>query len=75
MQIEMTCLHYLYQSLYHPLQLNSVKAGFQLELDLPGVEVEALTLVSLPLLIIYDMEKLAKKNFRIQNIFLIEKIV
>jgi molybdenum cofactor biosynthesis enzyme len=58
----MTCLHYLYKSLYHPLQLNSVKVGFQLEPDLPGLEVEDLTAVSMPLLTIYDMAKTAKKT-------------
>jgi molybdenum cofactor biosynthesis enzyme len=58
----MTCLQYLYQFLYHPLQLDSIKIDLQLEPDLPGLEVEDLTAVSMPLLTIYDMAKTAKKT-------------
>ena len=73
--------------LCHPLQLNSIKIDFQLEPDLPGVaivaevktsgktgvEMEALTAVSVAALTIYDMTKSAEKTLRIQNISLIEK--
>jgi cyclic pyranopterin phosphate synthase len=73
--------------LCHPLQLNSIKIDFQLDPDLPGVvivaevktsgktgvEMEALTAVSVAALTIYDMAKSAEKTLRIQNISLIEK--
>lgn len=73
--------------LCHPLQLNSIKIDFQMNPDLPGVviqaevktsgktgvEMEALTAVSVAALTIYDMAKSAEKTLRIQNISLIEK--
>jgi len=73
--------------LCHPLQLNSIKIDFQLDPDLPGVviqaevktsgktgvEMEALTAVSVAALTIYDMAKSAEKTLRIQNISLLEK--
>lgn len=73
--------------LCHPLPLTH--AGVELELDetLPGVritatastlgktgvEMEALTAVSVAALTIYDMAKAAEKTIRIQNIRLVEK--
>jgi cyclic pyranopterin phosphate synthase len=73
--------------LCHPLQLDSIKIDFQLDSDLSGVvivaeaktsgktgvEMEALTAVSVAALTIYDMAKSAEKTLRIQNISLVEK--
>lgn len=73
--------------LCHPLQLNLVKIDFELDHDLPGVvitaevktsaktgvEMEALTAVSVAALTIYDMAKSVEKTIRITNIALIEK--
>jgi cyclic pyranopterin phosphate synthase len=73
--------------LCHPLPLNVVKIEFSLDHDLPGVEItataktvgktgvemEALTAVSVAALTIYDMAKSAEKTMRIQNVRLIEK--
>lgn len=73
--------------LCHLLQLSSVKIDFELDDDLPGVvitaevktsaktgvEMEALTAVSVAALTIYDMAKSAEKTLRIGNIRLIEK--
>lgn len=73
--------------LCHPLPLTSVEVQFVMNDDLPGVivtataktvgktgvEMEALTAVSVAALTIYDMAKAAEKTMRIQNIRLIEK--
>ncbi len=73
--------------LCHPLQLNSIKIDFKLDDNLPGVviqaevktsgktgvEMEALTAVSVAALTIYDMAKSVEKTMRIQNIYLVEK--
>jgi cyclic pyranopterin monophosphate synthase len=73
--------------LCHPLQLSKVDVECVLVDDLPGVkitalvkttgrtgvEMEALTAVSLAALTIYDMTKAAEKTMRIQNIRLVEK--
>jgi cyclic pyranopterin monophosphate synthase len=73
--------------LCHPLQLSKVDVECTLDDDLPGVkitaivkttgktgvEMEALTAVSLAALTIYDMSKAAEKTMRIQNIRLVEK--
>ena len=73
--------------LCHPLQLSKVDVDCVPDMFLPGVritatvkttgrtgvEMEALTAVSLAALTIYDMAKAAEKTMRIQNIRLIEK--
>jgi cyclic pyranopterin phosphate synthase len=73
--------------LCHPLQLDSIQVDLRLEPDLPGVEIraevrssgktgvemEALTAVSVAALTIYDMTKSAEKSLKIQNIQLLEK--
>jgi cyclic pyranopterin phosphate synthase len=73
--------------LCHPLQLTKVDLDFTLDERLPGVlitataktvgktgvEMEALTAVSVAALTIYDMAKAAEKTMRIQNIRLAEK--
>jgi cyclic pyranopterin phosphate synthase len=73
--------------LCHPLPLTHVALDFELDPDLPGVaitatartvgktgvEMEALTAVSVAALTIYDMAKAAEKTMRIQNIRLVEK--
>jgi cyclic pyranopterin phosphate synthase len=73
--------------LCHPLQLSKVDVECALDDELPGVkitalvktagktgvEMEALTAVSLAALTIYDMAKAAEKTMRIQNIRLVEK--
>lgn len=73
--------------LCHPLRLTKVDIEFALEDTLPGVvitalaeahaetgvEMEALTAVSIAALTIYDMAKSAEKTMRIQNIHLVEK--
>jgi cyclic pyranopterin phosphate synthase len=73
--------------LCHPLPLNQVKVDFELDRELPGVritasaktvgktgvEMEALTAVTVAALTIYDMAKGAEKTMRIQNIRLVEK--
>lgn len=73
--------------LCHPLPLNQVVIDFNLDKDLPGVEItatartygktgvemEALTAVATAALTIYDMVKSAEKTMRIQNIRLVEK--
>ncbi len=73
--------------LCHPLPLTSIAVDLVLEDDLPGVvitatakttgrtgvEMEALTAVSVAALTIYDMAKAAEKTMRIQNIRLVEK--
>lgn len=73
--------------LCHPLPLNQVAIDFQFDQDLPGIEItatvktfgktgvemEALTAVSVAALTVYDMAKSAEKTMRIQNIRLVEK--
>jgi cyclic pyranopterin phosphate synthase len=73
--------------LCHPLPLSKVDVDLELDDSLPGVvitatakvtgktgvEMEALTAVSVAALTIYDMAKAAEKTMRIQNIRLIEK--
>jgi len=73
--------------LCHPLPLTQVAVDLELEASLPGVritatartvgktgvEMEALTAVSIAALTIYDMAKAVEKTMRIQNIRLVEK--
>ncbi len=73
--------------LCHPLPLSKVDVELELDDTLPGVvitatakvtgktgvEMEALTAVSVAALTIYDMAKAAEKTMRIQNIRLVEK--
>jgi cyclic pyranopterin phosphate synthase len=73
--------------LCHPLSLNQVLVEIMLDEDLPGVritatartvgktgvEMEALTAVSVAALTVYDMAKAVEKTMRIQNIYLAEK--
>jgi cyclic pyranopterin phosphate synthase len=71
----------------HPLPLTHLAVDFELDDSLPGVritatartrgktgvEMEALTAVSVAALTIYDMAKAAEKTMRIENIRLVEK--
>jgi cyclic pyranopterin phosphate synthase len=73
--------------LCHPLPLNQIQVDITFETDLPGVvitatartvgktgvEMEALTAVSIAALTVYDMAKAVEKTMRIQNIRLVEK--
>ena len=73
--------------LCHPLPLSKIDVDLTLDDSLPGViitatvktsgktgvEMEALTAVSVAALTVYDMSKAAEKTMRIQNIRLIEK--
>ncbi|MBU2611162.1 MAG: cyclic pyranopterin monophosphate synthase MoaC [Chloroflexi bacterium] len=73
--------------LCHPLPLTHVEVDLVLDEALPGVvitasaktvgrtgvEMEALTAVSVAALTVYDMAKAAEKTMRIQNIRLVEK--
>ncbi len=73
--------------LCHPLPLTKVDVDLALDESLPGVvitatakvtgktgvEMEALTAVSVAALTVYDMAKAAEKTMRIQNIRLVEK--
>ncbi|GAB4538329.1 MAG: cyclic pyranopterin monophosphate synthase MoaC [Anaerolineales bacterium] len=73
--------------LCHPLFLSKVDVDLALNEFLPGVEItatvkcsgktgvemEALTAVSVAALTVYDMAKAAEKTMRIQNIRLVEK--
>jgi len=73
--------------LCHPLPLTKVDVDLALDESIPGVtitataktigktgvEMEALTAVSVAALTIYDMVKAAEKTMRIQNIRLVEK--
>jgi cyclic pyranopterin phosphate synthase len=73
--------------LCHPLPLTQVTVDLKLDPELPGVrieatartvgktgvEMEALTAVSVAALTVYDMAKAAEKTMRIQNIRLAEK--
>ena len=73
--------------LCHPLPLTQVTVDLDLDDQLPGVritvrartvaktgvEMEALTAVSVAALTVYDMAKAVEKTMRIQNIRLVEK--
>lgn len=73
--------------LCHPLPLSKVDVDLALDESLPGVvitatvkvtgrtgvEMEALTAVSVAALTVYDMAKAAEKTMKIQNIRLMEK--
>ena len=73
--------------LCHPLSITHIDVALTLNDTLPGVEItatvrttgktgvemEALTAVSVAALTVYDMAKAAEKTMRIQNIRLIEK--
>lgn len=73
--------------LCHPLPLSKIDVDLALDESLPGViitatvktvgktgvEMEALTAVSVAALTVYDMAKAAEKTMRIQNIRLVEK--
>ena len=73
--------------LCHPLPIHQVRLSLEPDADLPGVkitavvkttgktgvEMEALTAVSVAALTVYDMAKSAEKTMRIQNIRLAEK--
>jgi cyclic pyranopterin phosphate synthase len=73
--------------LCHPLPLTKIEVDLSLDDSLPGVvitatvnsigktgvEMEALTGVSVAALTVYDMAKAAEKSMRIQNIRLVEK--
>ena len=73
--------------LCHPLPLTKVDVDLALDDSLPGVvitataktvgktgvEMEALTAVSVAALTVYDMAKAVEKTMRIQNIRLVEK--
>jgi cyclic pyranopterin phosphate synthase len=73
--------------LCHPLPLSHIDVSLALDEGLPGVvisatvrttgrtgvEMEALTAVSVAALTVYDMAKSAEKTMRIQNIRLVEK--
>jgi cyclic pyranopterin phosphate synthase len=73
--------------LCHPLPLTQIQVDISLNFDLPGVqitamvrtvgktgvEMEALTAVSIAALTIYDMAKAVEKTMCIQNIRLVEK--
>jgi cyclic pyranopterin monophosphate synthase len=73
--------------LCHPLPLTKVDVDLTLDESIPGVvitataktigktgvEMEALTAVSVAALTVYDMAKAAEKTMRIQNIRLVEK--
>ena len=73
--------------LCHPLPLNQVQVDLTFDDTLPGVritatvsttgktgvEMEALTAVSVAALTVYDMAKAVEKTMHIQNIHLVEK--
>ncbi len=73
--------------LCHPIALNKVDVDLAFDDSLPGltitatakttgktgVEMEALTAVSIAALTVYDMAKAAEKTMKIQNIRLVEK--
>jgi cyclic pyranopterin phosphate synthase len=73
--------------LCHPLSLTQVDVRLELDPNLPGiqisatvrtvgktgVEMEALTAVSVAALTVYDMAKAVEKTMQIQNIRLVEK--
>jgi len=73
--------------LCHPLPINQVLVSIEPDFDIPGiritstvrtsartgVEMEALTAVSVAALTIYDMAKAVEKTMHIENIRLVEK--
>ena len=73
--------------LCHPLQLTNIQVGLVLDKDLPGVqitakvqtigktgvEMEALTAVTISALAVYDMAKAVERTMVIRNIRLVEK--
>ncbi|MCC7118044.1 MAG: cyclic pyranopterin monophosphate synthase MoaC [Anaerolineales bacterium] len=73
--------------LCHPLALSKIDIALELNEALPGVtitatvkttgqtgvEMEALTAISIAALTVYDMAKAAEKTMKIQNIRLVEK--
>jgi cyclic pyranopterin phosphate synthase len=73
--------------LCHPLPITHIEVSLALDRDLPGViitaavkttdrtgvEMEALTAVSVAALTVYDMAKAVEKTMKIQNIRLVEK--
>jgi cyclic pyranopterin phosphate synthase len=73
--------------LCHPIPLTQVEVDLSIDASLPGVaitataktigktgvEMEALTAVSVAALTVYDMAKAAEKTMHIQNIRLVEK--
>ena len=73
--------------LCHPIPIHQIEVDLELDNDLPGVsilatvfttgktgvEMEALTAVSVAALTVYDMIKAVEKTGRIQNIRLVEK--
>ncbi|MDD5467110.1 MAG: cyclic pyranopterin monophosphate synthase MoaC [Anaerolineales bacterium] len=73
--------------LCHPIMLDNVQVDLIVDEGLPGVtitatasasgktgvEMEALTAVSVAALTVYDMAKAAEKTMRIQNVRLVEK--
>jgi len=73
--------------LCHPLPLSHIEVRLSLDAELPGVritasvrtigktgvEMEALTAVSVAALTVYDMAKAVEKTMHIQNIRLVEK--
>jgi cyclic pyranopterin phosphate synthase len=73
--------------LCHPLPLNHIQIDIEIDKDLPGVritakvkttgktgvEMEALTAVSISALTVYDMAKAVEKTMVIRNIHLVEK--
>jgi cyclic pyranopterin phosphate synthase len=73
--------------LCHPLPITHIDVELSLDVTLPGVqitatvkttgktgvEMEALTAVSVAALTVYDMAKAAEKTMKIQNIHLVEK--
>jgi cyclic pyranopterin phosphate synthase len=73
--------------LCHPLALSHIEVDLELDDSIPGVvitarvkttaqtgvEMEALTAVSVAALTVYDMAKAAEKTMQIQNIRLVEK--
>ena len=73
--------------LCHPLSLSSVEVRLEVDASLPGVrveartgvtgrtgvEMEALTAVSVALLTLYDMLKAADRNMRLEGVRLLEK--
>ena len=74
--------------LCHPLAINQIKVELSFDDELPGiriqsivrsegktgVEMEALTAVSVAALTVYDMAKAVESTMQIQNIRLIEKV-
>lgn len=73
--------------LCHPLPLDHIEVEFELDTALPGIEItatvrstgktgvemEALTAVSIAALTIYDMAKAVEKTMRIENVRVVRK--